>query len=363
MTIKIQRIDGTDYVVGSAEHNVALRSFTRRLDAAYLKARPQLVERNADALRRMERLSSRVRNDANAVAFLARELVFVRAAVERTVYEQNRAASFVPSEGHPRGATSYATELWDERGEAKIATDLSGDAPRADVSKSEDLKKYVNVRGAYAYSTDELEQAAFSGSPLQRQKAIACAEMIARGLDKIGRSGDSASGLTGFFNNPNVTVHTMTNGEWTSSATADEIVADFAEIEESVITAALDTQPTNYVLVVPSAVEARLTALKSSTGSDLNVKEYLLRNARLVKEIVRWTKLNSAVSPDVAASDAPQSILYPRDPGTLFWPMAISYEELAPQQRGHEFIVDARARCGGVEVRKPFNMLYVQNND
>src|SRR5678816_198047 len=151
--MKTQRIDGQDYVVGSAEHSAAIRTRRRRLDAVYLKKHEPLLQRHVSMLRRWDGLSSKIRNDANLVAFLGRELVYVRATVERTIYDQLRAGEFVPIEtGHPRGAKSYSTELWDQRGEAKITHDLAGDAPRADVSKSEDLRKYVNVRGAYGYT-------------------------------------------------------------------------------------------------------------------------------------------------------------------------------------------------------------------
>jgi hypothetical protein len=331
---------------------------------AYLEDHRGLYERNIRILRRMDGLPEKIRQDANLTGFLARELVYVRGEIERTIYERLLAPSFVPVEtNHPRGAMSYAAPRIDQVGVAKITHDLAGDAPRADIVKEEDLRKYVNVRGSYGYTVQDLEWAAFSQVPLQRWKADACAAMIARGVDKIGKSGDAATGLTGFFNSAGVTLKTLTNGEWTSTGTADEIKADFASIEADVIAASKDTQPMNYRLVLPTTAEGRLATLAHSAGSDMTLKEWLQKTSRLGTVIERYNALDSAVSPDVVAADPPQGIFYPRDPQVLFWPIPILYEEQPPQVNGWEWIVQARARVGGVDVRRPFNMLYIENLD
>ena len=84
---------------------------------------------------------------------------------------------------------------------------------------------------------------------------------------------------------------------------------------------------------------------------------------RVITAIERYGALDDAVSPDVKASDAPQGICYPRDPSVLFWPWAISYEEQAPQLTGWEWVIRARSRVGGVDVRRAAHMLYIENFD
>lgn len=357
---RVDGVDGVRYTVGSLEH----RRYVDRYDAAYLALHQHLVQRNATWLRSMEGLNDRIRQDANQTAFLARELVHVRGTIERKIYESLRMREFVDVEMHPPGAMTYATQQLDMTGEAKVTHDLAGDDPRADVKKEEDQGKYVNVRGAYAYDVQDLEQAAFAGVPLPRWKADACAEMIARGVDKVGRIGDAASGLTGFFNNPDVPVVTMTNGEWLT-ATADEIVDDVKQLEQAIISGAKDTQPQgrSYRLVLPSAYEGRLLTLQRSSGSDLSVARYILANTRLIGSIERYGALDSASGADTGVTDDPELILYPRNPLVVFWPMSIVYEEQAPQLDGWEWSVRARARVGGIEVRRPIHMVYGENLD
>lgn len=335
--------------------------------AAFVRANAALVRRNQGLLSRMDGLSPVVRKDANLTAFLARQLVHERGRVEATIYERLRAAEFVPIEGgHPRGAASYSTQMLDEVGEAKISHDLAGDDPRIDVDVDEDLRKYVNVRASYAYSVQELEHAAMAGVPLPRWKADACANAIARKVDRIGRSGDAKAKLTGFFNNADVTVLTLTNGEWEAGGTTvAQIIADLQEIEATILANTKDTQAEfgGYTLVLPTVYEGILATTPRSDSSDMSIKEWFLKTARVITAIERYSALDSAVSPDIKATDAPQGICYPRDPSVLFWPFAITYEEQAPQLSGWEWAIRARSRVGGVDVRRASHMLYIENFD
>lgn len=347
-----------------SQHNTQVVRFDGR---AFVDANKGLVERNIRLLSRMDGLKPEIRKDTNLTAFLARQLVHVRGQIEHTIYERVRAAEFVPVEGgHPRGATNYATQRMEHVGEAKISVDMAGDSPRADAQVSEDFNPYANVRASYAYTVQDLEQSAMAGVPLPQWKAEACADIIARGIDKIGREGDAKVGLTGFFNNANVTVKTLTNGEWVASATVDEILADLNEIETTIITASGDTAGMfgPHTLVLPTAQEGKLATTARASGSDMSIKEWFLKNNRgLITSIERYEALTSATGSQVAAADPPQGICYPKNPLVLFWPHAISYEEQAPQLQNWEWSVSARARVGGVEFRRPTHCLYVENLD
>ncbi len=345
---------------------------TRYDGEAFVQAHGDLVERNAQILSRFDEFRAHLRGrgvrlDANLTAFLARQLVHERGRIEAKIHERVRAAEFVPVEtGHPRGAASYSTQLMEGEGEAKISTDLAGDDPRVDLSVEEDLRKYVNVRASYAYTVQDLEQAALAGTPLPQWKGDVCADVIARGLDLIGRRGDSRLGLTGFFNGPDVPVLTLTNGEWLAGGTTpDQIVADLNEIEQTLITNTLDTAEMfgGHVLVLPTAYEGKLATTPRASGSDMSIKEWFLRNARIIRRIERYSALDTATGADVGVADPPEGICYPMSESVLFWPMPIAYEEQAPQLQGWEWVTRARARCGGVDWRRPTHALYVENLD
>jgi hypothetical protein len=206
--------------------------------------------------------------------------------------------------------------------------------------------------------------------PLVNEKRTACAEVMSRKIDEIGRSGTAVdpkgdAKLRGLFNNPNVPVLTLTNGEWLTETDPTKIIADLDEIESTIITQSKDTQPDAYTLIVPTLYEGRLTTMRAATDSDISVMEFFLRRSRLIRRIVRWGSLDTAVSPAIKASDAPQSVCMPSDQprAGIYWPMPISYEESAPQMKGWGWHVEARARVGGVEFARPFLSLYVENLD
>lgn len=374
---RFERIDGTDYQVGTADHRMAKAAREERLDAQYLERNHALVEfwerriRNWDSLYdRLHDLPAR-RADANAVAFLARELVFVRSTVERVLYEKLLMAEFVQVEGgHDRGAQVYENQIWDEAGEARITRQLSGESPRIDVSKSSEQRPYVWADAAYGWSDEELYAAAFAGTPLLREKAGACARAIARKLDRIGRSGSIANNIRGFLNSLEVPLLTQTNGEHTSTGTAAELLADFTEWESTILATGAENVPQEYAALVPTLAEGRYKTLDKSTGSDLSVLEYFLKNSRLIKRMRRYNVLDSAVTPDIAASDAPMAVIYPVQPGTfkalpevVIWPFSVQYEETSPKPLGNEMIVQGKARCAGPDFRHPKLCLYVQNMD
>jgi hypothetical protein len=370
--METERIDGAEYVVNTPEWQVAKAARAARMDAAFVESDfgQGLVERHLRRLSRMDAIEGKF--DANQTAFLARDLVFKRAAIERTIFDQNRAAQLIPIEGgHPEGAMSYATRRWNQRGEAAFSTDLNNDTvPRADVTLEEDLQKYVNVKGSYGFTVQDLERAAYSGTPLPMEKALALAEMIGRGLDQIGRSGTfvrqgesglylNKIGLTGLFNHPDVPITTLAHGAWDTNTVTAQIIQDFAQLEQAIIAASRDNQPTEgYRLLVPTAVDANL-ALLQLPNTILNLKNYLLQNARLIKSIDRWVKLDDASSPLVRTTKK-SGVVYPMDLRTLFWPYSVAYQELAPQIDGFEYLIHGYARCGGVEVRRPFEMTYVE---
>jgi len=342
---RFERVDGVAYVFGSPEHNAAI-------DRAIKRTERMLAGSDLTA-----------RLDANQTSFLARDLVYVSRDVQKVLYEKLRASEFVPIKTEvPRGADSWVYRQVDIRGEASVGAHLSADdAPNADVSIEEFPFPVSHVTASYQYTLQELENAAFSGVPLSRDKAEAAAEIIARGLDKLIREGNTELGLTGFFNNPNVPVVTLTNGEWLT-ASADDIIADWAQVEQAVISGSRDNHAAKRLLL-PTAYEGRLCTLRAGTASDMNVKEYLLKNGRSIKEIERWMALDDATGSQVGVADPPEGIAYDPDPSNVHAEIPVPYEELPPQARNFAWVVPCRAVFGGVSFKRPYSAAYLENLD
>jgi hypothetical protein len=334
--------------------------------AALEKRHAKKLRQDAVALQAFAKANG-LKLDANASAFLARQLLYVRAEVEVTIYETLRLKQFVPvTTEAPRWAKDYATERSDYRGEADVGQRIAHDAPRVDVNVEEEYGRFVNVTASYGYDVDELEASIATGRPLSRMRAMACAEVIARRINKIMRSGEAKAGLTGFFNNPNVPVLTLSLGEWLTTTTVDDFITDFAEMEQALISSTKDGDtlvPGTVRLVLPTNVEGVISAKRLSTDGATTVKEYLEKISRLGTKIYRLLDLDSATGSDIRAADAPQGILYSAHPRNLFCEMPVPYEEFPPESDGATFVIRARGKVGGVDWRRPFTATYVENFD
>lgn len=301
---------------------------------------------------------------ADQTEFLARDLLFVQRDVQKVLFERLRAAEFVPIRSElPRGAESWAYRQQEIVGEARVGAHLSADdPPSAEVGTEEFQHPTMHLSASYQYTVDELEKAAFAQRPLARDKAEAAAEIIARGLDRVLREGEATLGVTGFFNNPNVPVLTLTNGEWDSTGTIAEIIADFAEIEQEVIDQSRDVHAATRLLL-PTTMEGELATREKAAESDLNLKQWLLRNARMIQMIERWFQLDSTTTDNTTVTDPPLGIAYDPNPLNTYADVPIPYEEETPQQVNWCWKVPARAMTTGVVFKRPLSALYIENLD
>lgn len=344
--VKFERIDGKLYAWGSPEHKQAV-------DNA-IAMRVQMLKGTE--------LGQRL--DSAQTAFLARDLVYLQSDMQKVLYAKLQMAQFVQIKSEvPRGAEQWAYRQIDIRGEARVGAHLhSDDAPTADVGIEEFLNPVSHVTASYEYTLDELEKAAFARVPLQRDKAEACAEIIARGIDKFLRVGNDGLGVTGFLNNPSVPVHAVTTGAWLGGTTTPaQVIADVRGAEDKIITQSKDNHMGTR-LVLPTAYEGHLVTTTLGDSSDTNLKKWLIANSRGIREIERYIALDSASGPS-GVTDPPFGVLYDPNPANVYAEVPVPYEELPPQARNYAWVVPARAIVGGLVWKRPLSAVYVEALD
>jgi hypothetical protein len=350
-TRQVQRIDGRRYVVGSKDHAQAMERATKRVTIG------------------LHRHGVSDRLDANEVAFLARQLVFMSSAVQKTLFDKLRMLEIVPiTHQVPAGADAWGYEQETEVGEALIGANLQADDhPQVDLAAEEFVFPLLNVTASYQYDVGELERAAQARRNLSARKAQACADAIARGLNRVAMVGKPALGIYGLYNNPNVPEITLTNGEWLT-ATADEILADLAQIEQAAITNSRD----NYqfaTLRLPTAYEARLRALRIGADQSPSVWQYFFGTpgapgiGRMLRTVERDIALDELTGSDIGVDDPPMGLAYSASPDVVSMDIPIAYREEPAQARNFKFIVPARARTTGVIWHQPTAGLYIKNLD
>jgi hypothetical protein len=158
-----------------------------------------------------------------------------------------------------------------------------------------------------------MQAAQFSNVPLSDKKAFAARRAIAEKMNKIAAFGAAKYDCTGFLNNPDVPVDNSSFDP--DAATADEFVEWFIDEIISVESSTELTESPTTALVTP---ELHGTMLKKRlSGTDMNVKQYILENTDLV-DIRKVTELKSATleanGVQAGGTNKDRVLLYPLDP-------------------------------------------------
>jgi hypothetical protein len=297
------------------------------------------------------------RYDASENIFARRELENVRAKAFDVKYPEFKARRLIPIDHSVHtGAETTTFYTMDEFGQAKVGGGYQTEAPRVDVSLTDATLRIRPLTAAYGYSLQEIRNAMFSGRSLPQMKANASRRIIEQGFDQILLLGDSNWGLSGLFTLSGTTTHTPANGAlgsplW-SLKTADEMVADLHGVVNQIVTDTLDVEHPN-TLILPLTAWNTANETRMGDGSDATVLTYFLRTSPHVTEVESSTQLESN-----AAWTGRRMVAYTKSPDHLQGVIPQEYEQLPPEPRGFETVVNCHARCGGVEVYYPKSVGY-----
>ena len=296
-----------------------------------------------------------IRLDAGETATLARQLEFIYAKTYDIKYTTLKARRFIPIDTSvDPGADFYTYRQWDMFGMAKIIANYADDLPRVDVLAKEYPAPIKSLGAAYGYSIQDLRRAAMSGSQLDAKRASATRRANEQAVDNIAAFGNADAGLGGFTNNVNVPLVAPDNGPW-SGATPLEIIADLNKLVNSIIVATLETfEPDTLLFDTASFNRVNTTPMSSTGDADKTILRFFLDNNPYIKNVDQWTKLT-----DAGAAGVTRLICYKRDPEVVELVIPQDYEQFPPQARNLEFVIPTHSRIGGVSVRYPLAMAYM----
>jgi hypothetical protein len=301
-----------------------------------------------------------VRLDANETAFLERELTQLRTKIFEVVYPDMLGRRFVPmATDIAASAEKYAFKVWDKVGKAKVAANDSDDAPRIDVTGKELNGKVYPVIASYGWGLNELREAIRTNTPLQSQRALAARSAIETGIDEMlangytDQPGETNLVTKGLLNNADVEglgYATLTN--WTQATAATTIENELNAWINGIISGSKQKfLPTN-VLLPPSRHEI-INTKRVGVDNDTTIKASFLKNNPHIKAIDPWWRLEG-----IGTNSTGRGLVYQKDPLVLEGVVPVDFEQLPPQARNFEFIVNCFGRCGGVKVYQPLAMKY-----
>ena len=296
-----------------------------------------------------------IRLDAGETAALARQLEHVAARTYDIKYAELKARRFLPIDTSvDAGAEFYTYRQWDQFGMAKIITNYADDLPRVDVLAKEYPAPIKSLGASYGFSIQDMRRSAMSGSQLDVKRAAATRRANEQAVDEIAAFGNADAGLGGFSNNANVPIVAPANAPW-STATPLEIVADVNTLVNSIVTATLETFTPETLLLDTASFGIINTRPMSATGdSDKTVLRFILDNNPYITNIDQWGKLT-----DAGAATVTRLICYKRDSEVLELVIPQEFEQFPPQPRNLEFVIPTHSRIGGVSIRYPLAVAYM----
>lgn len=284
---------------------------------------------------------------------IARALLYVKRTVYETKYPQLMARQIIPlaTEQAPAGAEQISTILWNGVGQAGLVSNYGQDLPRVDANMGEDISPVKTLGEAYGYTVLDLARAAMTGMPLNAEKAKRAVRGFEQSIDDIAALGDTDTGLPGLLNNANVPIDAAT-GAW-SGLTAPQILADIARLVTNMFTATSAAEQPDE-LVLPMSSYALVGQTPYSTLNGQTILATFMANNPFIKRVSFWYKLDTA-----GAGGVKRVMALRKDPEVLTLEIPLDFTQLPPEPRVLEFLINCWGRIGGVKVRYPLAIRFM----
>lgn len=231
----------------------------------------------------------------------------------------------------------------------------SADMPWINVAMQEIPREIRTLGARFGWSWFELQQVQLAQVPLRTEYANAFGEAAEDTKDMIFLRGDAQlpKGLglipTGLINDPNVTIMAIPTGDW-PTATSDEIIADLAAIATAFN---LQTRRRERADTLVMSEEYAGTLLRQVPNTNSTILAWI--NAT-------YPGLRIEVLPELSTASATggqRMLYYPNNPSVVRGILPLDASFIADETFALRTDVYGVLRIVGVEVRKPYAVIYI----
>jgi hypothetical protein len=294
--------------------------------------------------------------DANETQFFQKELEYIKSQEYETKYPELKYATLIPVDTSAgAGARSITYRMYNHTGVWKFIANYADDLPRADVQGKEFTAPVKDIGSSYGYSVMDIKASKRANKRLDNKKAMALQKTYEQKLNKtawLARGTSADGGLTGLIYNPNITKVGAPTGDW-ATATTDEIIGDINFAIQNPTTLSKGVESVDTCLL-PLAKYQYIASTPRSATSDTTILQFVKNNHPGVTFdfLNELTGLNPKPS-DGTASAVDAILTYKRDPMILQFQVPMPKENLPPEARNLEFIVNSVASVSNVLVYYP----------
>ena len=253
--------------------------------------------------------------------------------------------------------------MGDDVGPAREFAADGDDIPFVDFKLDSGNSRVFMAGIGYRYNLQELAHAQAYGIRLESDRADAARRKYEQFVDNVAFLGRPKLGLTGLLNTVSVTALTAANGAggtatWTTK-TADEILKDVNDVLSVIFTASNGIEQADtllldqdrYALIATKRLDATMTTTILEHIQRANI--YTIRTGRPLT-IRAVFGLETA-----GAGGTHRMVAYRRDPGVVKIHVPMPLRWLQAEQRLLKYEIPGIFRLGGVEIRRPGAVRYL----
>lgn len=270
------------------------------------------------------------------------------------------ATTFIPmQDGVQPWQSAWGYKVVSEVGMAAFIADYADDLPpvaRFLTPKSVGIK---TIGDSYAYSEFELQQWLATKVDLSRDDAETARRKIDEKVDDVLLMGDEGQGVTGLFNNENVTVVESSAGASGQTdfenKTYKEIVAQFRAVFAAQKNLFKDKKVATKIdsVILPDDAFGYLETTNVSDSIDTSILDSLKAK---FPQIVNWYR--SELLEDAGANSTGRAVFYRKAKNVLSAVVPEPFRQKNPQEQALHYKVPCYARIGGTVIKNLKGVVY-----
>jgi hypothetical protein len=301
------------------------------------------------------------RDAQEAMSFLVSQLTYTENQTFERMYQPMQYEQLIPidySAGEWADAIRY--EIYDFVGQGKRHSSAGSDVPMVDVGFADKSWPVLYGSIGYDYTQEELRRSAYLRRALPERKLAAAVEGYKRHMNQVGLFGETASNITGLFNNALVPQGNAPTGGW-GSATADNILNDINTLIQNIWTNTAYNDTPDTIVLAPAAL-ATIASKPRSTTSDTTILEFVKANNIAKQQRGIQIDFQPGFQLNTAGVGSTRRMMgYVKNPNRLVMHIPLPLRFLAPQLVGLGVQVPGEYKYSGVEIRYPKSAYYMDN--
>lgn len=300
-----------------------------------------------------------IKEDAGETIAFARSLEHVMTEVQTAENITLRARELFPvSPEVPAVMESYTNRQVARVGKAKLGGSNMkvNDMPTAELYGKEYNAPVRTIYMAYEYSIDEFARSAYTKINVDTEKGLAVRRAMSELEESVAFSGDSDHGLVGILGATGVAATSKVGVTWDNAAITPEIILnDIHNMFAYTFTSTRGLHVADTLAVGTAAYGILARTYQSATFKDTTLIDFILKSSPWCKAIVHTPYLD-----DLGTSAKELQLVYKRDPAVVKMVVPMDFQQFAPELSGTSVRVGCRQKTGGIMVRHPKAVTFMQ---